>query len=77
MFFRLYQRLPEFFEGDDGRMSMARLMIFMSFFPASYVVVLSCTEMALGVYLSAYVGGYLGGKGADIFKQNRGGKDAV
>lgn len=34
----------------------------MSFFPASYVLIQAKSEEALGLYLGAYVLGYLGGK---------------
>lgn len=56
----------EFFEGDNTRLSMSRLLCFMSFFPASYVVVANGGEGALGWYLGAYVLGYVGGKVADV-----------
>lgn len=47
-------RLPEFFEGMGNRLSMVRLMLFMSFFPASWVVLKNGSTEALGVYLGAY-----------------------
>ena len=55
----------ELFESDNGGLSMTRLLCFMSFFPASYVVVIDKGEGTLGWYLGAYVLGYVGGKGAD------------
>lgn len=58
-------KLAQFFEDDHGRLSMTRLMIFLSFWPASWVVIEDKGEATLGWYLSAYVLGYLGGKGAD------------
>lgn len=56
------ERFLEFFEGEGGILSMTRLLCFMSFFPASYVVVITKSENALGWYLGAYVLGYVGGK---------------
>ena len=60
-------RWIEFFEGDNGRLSMTRLTVFLSLFPSSWVVIITQSEDALGWYLGAYVLGYVGGKGADIF----------
>lgn len=58
-------RLTELFESDIGRLSMMRLTMFLSFFPASWVIIKNPTETMLGLYLGAYVTGYLGGKFAD------------
>jgi len=41
---------------------MSRLLCFLSFFPASYVVIETKNSDALGWYLGAYVAGYVGGK---------------
>lgn len=61
----------EFFEGEDRRLSMTRLLCFLSWFPASIVVIgtigKSSIEGVLGWYLGAYVLGYVGGKAADVF----------
>lgn len=66
-------RSIEFFEGADGKLKMPSLLCFLSFFPASYVVVATQSENALGWYLGAYVLGYVGGKSADaIIKRNKG-----
>lgn len=67
----MMRRYIEFFEGDNGRLSMTRLLCFLSFFPASFVVVETLSENALGWYLGAYVVGYVGGKGADVFMKDR------
>lgn len=45
----------------------------MSWAPATYVVMATKSENALGWYLGAYVLGYVGGKGMDAMKQGRGG----
>jgi hypothetical protein len=46
----------------------------MSFFPSSYVVIATKNESALLWYVGAYVVGYLGGKGADVFSTKRVGR---
>lgn len=51
-------RFAEFFEGENRRMSMPRLMMFMSFFPATIVVVKTENENIFGWYLSAYAAAY-------------------
>ena len=65
-------RWVEFFEGEDSRLSMTRLLCFMSFIPSSYVVIETMSEAALGWYIGGYVCGYLGGKTTDIFMRKRG-----
>lgn len=70
-------RLMEFFESDDKRLSMTRLTVFLSFFPSSYVLISTKSETALGWYLGAYVLGYVGGKGADIFMGNKNGNGHI
>lgn len=67
-------RSIEFFEGDNNRLSMTRLLCFLSFFPSSYVVIMTESENALAWYLGAYVLGYVGGKTTDIFMKPRGKK---
>lgn len=69
-------RWIEFFEGDNKRLSMTRLTVFLSFFPSSYVLIVTKSENALGWYLGAYVLGYVGGKSADIFMGNNRHADA-
>lgn len=64
-------RSAEFFVGDNGAMSMTRLLCFLSFFPASFVVVNTSSADTLGWYLSAYVLGYVGGKVTDVFMKDR------
>lgn len=60
-------RWIEFFEGgDDKQLSMMRLTVFMSFFPASWVVITNPSDASLGLYLGAYVGGLVGGKMVDV-----------
>jgi hypothetical protein len=58
-------RWLEFFEGDNNRMSMSRLLSFLSLFPATTVLIYIHSEEALAYYLSAYTLGYVGGKFAD------------
>ncbi len=64
-------RCLEFFEGDNGCLSMTRLLMFLSFWPSSYVVVGNANEGMLGWYIGGYVLGYVGGKGADVFMHKR------
>lgn len=45
---------------------MSRLLCFMSFWPASWVVISHGGEGTLGWYLGAYVLGYAGGKAVDV-----------
>jgi len=59
------RRLVEFFEGAGNRLSMTRLLCFLSFFPASYVVILDHEADTLGWYIGGYVLGYIGGKIGD------------
>lgn len=59
-------RVIEFFEGENNRLSMARLLTFLSFIPASCMLVKIGTAEALGYYLGAYVLNYIGGKACDI-----------
>jgi hypothetical protein len=63
----MFKRWHEFFEGDTGRMSMTRLLCFLSFFPASVVVLATRNAETLGWYLGAFALSYVGGKTADIF----------
>jgi hypothetical protein len=58
-------RYIEFFYGDNNLLSMSRLLMFMAFFPSTYVVVATKDVDALGWFLGAYVLGYVGGKGVD------------
>ncbi len=44
---------------------MSRLLCFMSFFPATWALILLPSEGMLGIYLGAYGVGYLGGKALD------------
>ncbi len=60
------EKLKEFFEDDGGHYSMTRLLCFLSFFPASWVVIQHGGEGTLGWYLGAYVLGYTGGKAVDV-----------
>ena len=62
-------RLIEFFESDEGRMSMSRLLMFMSFFPATYVLIKTLDIEALWAILSAFCGVYGVGKVADRKKR--------
>lgn len=67
----MLKRLIEFFENDNKRLSMTRLLCFLSFIPASYVLLKAPSEGMIGWYLGAYVLGYVGGKGADVFMKGK------
>jgi hypothetical protein len=60
-------RLAEFFEDEKNRLSMTRLLCFMSFWPATWVVIKTNNSDTLGWYLGAFVLGFVGGKAADVF----------
>ena len=64
-------RWIEFFEADQGPLSMTRLLCFMSFFPATYVLLNNQGENYLGWYLGAFVGGYIGGKASDAMGKSK------
>ncbi len=60
-------KLIEFFQDNKGDMSMSRLLSFLSFFPATVVVLSTKTNDALQWYVGAYAVGYVGGKAVDAF----------
>jgi len=58
-------RWHEFFEDNEGGLSMTRLLCFLSFWPSAYVVVISTPverSTILGLFLGAYAITYVGGK---------------
>jgi hypothetical protein len=64
------KKFCEFFESDAGLMSMARLLMFGSFVITSVIMIkLTATagmsEGYFSMYLGAYAGVYLAGKGID------------
>lgn len=65
-------RLLEFLEDDASKLSLSRLLSFLSFWPASWVLLVLPTEGMLGIYLTAYGVAYLGGKGLDAMATRRG-----
>ena len=62
-------RSLEFFEDGDGRLSMTRLLCFLSFWPASIALYRINTEGALAFFIGGYVLGYISGKGWDAWGQ--------
>lgn len=70
-------RWIEFFEDDNSRLSITRLSTFLAFFPASWIVIKLCTEMALGIYISAFVVQYGGGKALDVWMKKAKGAKAT
>ena len=65
------KRCIEFWEGDDGRLSMTRLTMLLAFIPSTYVLVENPSEGMMGWYLGAFVGGYVGGKFGDAVGRQR------
>lgn len=65
-------RVLEFFEDDASKLSLSRLLSFLSFWPSSWVLLRMPTEGMLGIYLTAYGVAYLGGKGIDVMVSRRG-----
>jgi len=63
----------QFFHDERGQYSMSRLLCFLAFFPASYVVVATKSSEALGWYLSAYAAAYVGGKATDLLGTRKNG----
>jgi hypothetical protein len=58
-------RFSEFLEGEDGRLSMTRLIVLLTFPPATWVLLNAHDQLVN--YLSIYVGGYCVGKASDAF----------
>ena len=70
--------LREFFEDDNRRLSMSRLLVFCAFVPATIEVIRINTADALLWFLGAFVTGYVGGKGVDALrKPQKTGDDAA
>ena len=53
----MINRLTEFFEEDDGSLSMSRLVFFLSFFPAAWHVV--TTHLDALTFVTTYAGTYV------------------
>jgi len=66
----------QFFEGENGVLSMTRLLCFLSFFPASLIAMRLCTETSLSIYVGCYALSYLGGKLSDAVLMNQAKKNA-
>lgn len=58
-------RWLEFWEGEGNRLSMARLLQFLAYFPATLVLIYVKTSEALAIYLGAFVLNSIGSKVAD------------
>ena len=64
------KNFKQFFEGKNGVLSMPRLTLFLSFWVASYCMVVHTLTYGisadlLGVYVLSYAGSYVGGKWMD------------
>lgn len=64
-------RWVQFFEGNHNTLSMSRLLCFLSFFPATYVLVQNPSSDMLAWYLSAYAVTYVGGKFSESLSRNK------
>jgi hypothetical protein len=64
--------MRQFFEDNKGELSMTRLLCFLSFWPASYVVIMDRSEQTLAWYLGTFALSYLGGKSADVISAIKG-----
>lgn len=51
----LYRRMPEFFEGDDQRLSMTRLVVLLSLLTSSCLALYIHTVEMTCAYITAYV----------------------
>lgn len=61
-------RTLEFFEGDNGRLSMTRLCTFLCFWPCCWIGVRINTVEAIWAIGSIFVLGYVAGRGADAIQ---------
>lgn len=55
----------EFFEDENGKLQMSRLLSFLSFFPGTGVLLSTPPEhieTVFGIYMGAFVLGYVGGR---------------
>lgn len=68
-------RFAEFLEGENRVLSMARLLTFMSWFPATGIVIYLRTTEALSVYLGAFVLNSVANKGIDVYGRKKNAKD--
>lgn len=60
------RRLLEFFQSDSGPLSMSRLLMFGSFIVTSILMLhMSMSEGYFSMYIGAWSGSYLIGKGID------------
>lgn len=72
--------VAEFFESDEGRGSMTRLLMFLAFWPATYILYINRNSQSIpelvAYYLGAFALGYIGGKFSDARKFSPG-KDSM
>lgn len=52
------ERLLELFQAECGTLSMSRLLVFLAFWPAAYVVMSKPDAGTLGIFLTAFVAQY-------------------
>lgn len=71
-------RAIEFFEGEEGSLSMTRLLMFGSFLVTSYIMTAlvhggGMNEAYFSVYVGTFAGSYLTGKAIDSTRLVKGG----
>lgn len=59
-------RWAEFFEGENRRLSMARLLTFASWIPSTAILIYIRTVEALSIYLGAFVLNSVANKAIDV-----------
>lgn len=63
----------EFFQGDNGAMSMSRLLMFGAFIVTSVIMFkVQMNEGYFSMYIGAWAGSYLASKGIDAKTANKG-----
>lgn len=60
-------RIAQFFEDDSGRLSMTRLIVLLTWPPATWVLLQEHDQLVN--YLGIYVGGYAIGKASDVLRK--------
>lgn len=63
-----WNKLREFFQGDNGGYSMTRLLCFLSFFPSTVMAYQLHSENALTIYVATFALSYLGKEGIGAIK---------
>lgn len=62
-------KILEFLKDDEGRYSLTRLLVLMSFPPATWIALHNPTEGIFGIYVGSFVLGYIGGRTATAWEK--------